>query len=42
MCYCLWIYGGDYYILNKDTGVVYDYDSEEVIGHNMNGVLIKY
>ena len=41
MLYRLWIYNNERYILNMDTQAVYDYESEKVIGMNVNGILIK-
>jgi len=41
MLYRLWIYNNERYILNMDTKAVYDYESEKVIGMNVNGILIK-
>ena len=41
MLYRLWIYKNERYILNMDTQTVYDYESEKVIGMNVNGILIK-
>ena len=41
MLYRLWFYKNERYILNMDTQAVYDYESEKVIGMNVNGILIK-
>ena len=41
MLYRLWIYKNERYILNMDTYAVYDYVTEEVIGRNDNGVLVR-
>ncbi len=41
MLYRIWIYKNERYILNMDTYDVYDYVTEEVIGRNDNGVLVR-
>ena len=41
MLYRRWIYKNERYILNMDTYAVYDYVTEEVIGRNDNGVLVR-
>ena len=41
MLYRVWFYKNERYILNMDTQIVYDYETEKVIGMNVNGILIK-
>ena len=40
MLYRVWFYKNERYILNMDTQIVYDYETEKVIGMNVNGILI--
>ena len=41
MLYRLWYYKNERYILNMDTYEVHDYETEKVIGMNVNGILIR-
>ena len=41
MLYRLWFYKNKHYILNMDTREVHDYETEKVIGMNVNGILIR-
>ena len=41
MLYRLWFYKNKRYILNMDTYEVHDYETEKVIGMNVNGILIR-
>lgn len=41
MLYRLWFYKNKHYILNMDTQEVHDYETEKVIGMNVNGILIR-
>ena len=41
MLYRLWFFKNKHYILNMETLEVHDYETEKVIGMNVNGILIR-